>query len=709
MRLNFIDFYALGGLLVAIVLIFSPFLLASPTPVMDARSELGTDLPREMLPLAHFVKDTVREEGEIPLWRPYLLSGAPLVGHPVAPIFYPPNALVLILSVPLALNLLVLLHLWWGGVGFYLHLRLHGGFEWLPSLIGATIFALAPKTLAHISGGHYPMIAALGWFSWAWFAFTHYWQTHSWRWSLLLGVCLAAIALNDGRVLLILLIWLGICTLGYLQEGASWKRIAMLWLTAIPVMVGLAAIQLFPLLELLPYTNRSDLTYDDFSTGSLPPLLLMGILFPADLMFPEWYLYPGALALLLAVYGWTVGWGRQERWWGATAFVGLVMSLGTYTPLFQVLYLIPGFSLFRVPPRWWLLTMTAIAVLATYGINKWLNGQKPIGRRATVFVILLAIYLPSAGIELVAALPFASIAAALIFLAGYVVIKLLAGNSRQAVVSLLLLLFLDTGWVTHSLLVPHQESEVVETNEITAWLTENAREGERIFAPYSGLSPTFIVQNKLSTVDGYDPFLLKNYARFVEGAVGCDFRGYAVSVPAMQSNSDVDCEELVYDESRLAVLNMKYLVLPDEHALPTPLIEDDDLNLYVLDQNHRYFIQPEQSRCDTLKGVDVLETQHFANEELIRVQSETAGFLVRPVAWFPGWRVWVDGSPAHVYEVHCGFQGVRITEGQHAIRFEYAPLGYRIGKWVSLASVLGLSIAIGLLWFRDQLAAKELV
>jgi hypothetical protein len=194
-------------------------------------SDLGTDMTRETYPLARFVADSVRETGELPLWRPYLLSGAPLIGHPVGPLFYPPDWLVVILPVALALNLNVLFHLWWSGAGMYLVLRLETHLRPAPAFIGALVFAQSPKWIAHLGGGHWAIIAAVAWWPWAWLAFTRWWSTGRLRWAALLGVALGAQALNHGNYLILSGIWLGACTFGYARRGLKrWlKRAALGW------------------------------------------------------------------------------------------------------------------------------------------------------------------------------------------------------------------------------------------------------------------------------------------------------------------------------------------------------------------------------------------------------------------------------------------------------------------------------------------------
>ncbi|HUN07830.1 MAG TPA: hypothetical protein PLQ56_14565 [Aggregatilineales bacterium] len=73
------------------VLMMAPYLFTNPTPLIVANSDLGTDLTGEVYPQLKYVLGALREIGQVPTWRTYAMSGYPYIGHPVVPLFYPPN------------------------------------------------------------------------------------------------------------------------------------------------------------------------------------------------------------------------------------------------------------------------------------------------------------------------------------------------------------------------------------------------------------------------------------------------------------------------------------------------------------------------------------------------------------------------------------------------------------------------------------------
>jgi hypothetical protein len=176
-------------------LIFLPSLTGFPYPSADA---LYSDLSISHYPNAVFLKRSLGEQGVIPLWSSTILSGYPFAANPLAGLLYPPGWLALIFPLPLGFNLLVMLHLLWGGAGMYVLLRAEGLAQ-PPSLLAALAFGTLPKLFAHYGAGHLSLLYAVPWTPWL------LWSLHArgqrkfaggWWWTSLI---LAFIFLADPR------------------------------------------------------------------------------------------------------------------------------------------------------------------------------------------------------------------------------------------------------------------------------------------------------------------------------------------------------------------------------------------------------------------------------------------------------------------------------------------------------------------------------
>lgn len=82
-----------------------------------------------------------------------------------------------------------------------------------------------------------------------------------------------------------------------------------------------------------------------------------------------------------------------------------------------------------------------------------------------------------------------------------------------------------------------------------------------------------------------------------------------------------------------------------------------------------------------------------ANRVVVRVWMEHAGFLVLTDAYFPGWRVWVDGEEGKIYLTDYFLRSVYLEAGGHEVEFVYRPMSYKLGLWMM---VLGSGVVAAL-------------
>ena len=86
----------------------------------------------------------------------------------------------------------------------------------------------------------------------------------------------------------------------------------------------------------------------------------------------------------------------------------------------------------------------------------------------------------------------------------------------------------------------------------------------------------------------------------------------------------------------------------------------------------------------------------------VEVEAASGGYLVLTDAWYPGWRVWVDGQEAPLLRADLVFRAVRLDAGKHLVEFVYEPQSFRVGLLVSAAALLLLS-ALGMLgWLAGR-------
>ena len=163
-----------------------------------------SDLLISHWPNAYFLRQSLHKWGQIPLWNPTILGGAPFAADPLSGLWYPPNWLSFVVPISLAFNVIFWLHLAWAGWGTWLLARVEG-VGWLGGLMAAVAFSGTSKFIAHIGLGHLGLVSAVSWTPWLLVLIRRsvdeiYSKRDGWfRWAAMAGVALGALTLADPR------------------------------------------------------------------------------------------------------------------------------------------------------------------------------------------------------------------------------------------------------------------------------------------------------------------------------------------------------------------------------------------------------------------------------------------------------------------------------------------------------------------------------
>jgi len=328
-------------------------------------------------------------DGIVPLWNPLSRCGTPLAADPQSGALYPLNLPYLALPLVAASNAALLLHFSLAGIFMFWYLK-RLGVSGAASLFGAVVYMFSGFLTGHKS---------------------HTAMQNAGVWLPLILLCLAECARRPRGGFA----FLGAATVA-MQILAGHFQVAVL--TAIPALLVvllppcdtgvcaplgaragslaaffgggclLAAVLVVPAFEYARLSPRAAMSYADFTSYSFHPFLLPLLLFPNALgtelptPFGNYYWGPWNLSelgggfcgiaplALAAVAATTVLRSRRAvRLHATIAVAALVLVFGGHTPLYRLLYHLPGYNLFRCPSRNWLLYNFAIAALAADGLD----------------------------------------------------------------------------------------------------------------------------------------------------------------------------------------------------------------------------------------------------------------------------------------------------------------------------------------------------
>jgi hypothetical protein len=98
---------------------------------------------------------------------------------------------------------------------------------------------------------------------------------------------------------------------------------------------------------------------------------------------------------------------------------------------------------------------------------------------------------------------------------------------------------------------------------------------------------------------------------------------------------------------------------------------------------------PSQER-DPNAVAEVLSLSDNAME--VRTSSASPAILVTSDAYYPGWKVSIDGQNARLFRADYAIRGVWLPAGQHVVRFQFRPRSFYYGATISAISLLALLV-----------------
>jgi len=86
----------------------------------------------------------------------------------------------------------------------------------------------------------------------------------------------------------------------------------------------------------------------------------------------------------------------------------------------------------------------------------------------------------------------------------------------------------------------------------------------------------------------------------------------------------------------------------------------------------------------------------------IETTSDAPGFLILTDQYDPGWRAWIDATPARIYRADYLFRGIPVPVGQHRVELAYRPPSIIYGAVGTLVAVLLIGLLSGIECRRHQ-------
>ncbi|MEE9216273.1 MAG: hypothetical protein V3U32_02455 [Anaerolineales bacterium] len=726
-------------------------LISDPMGVLFWRGGAFSDLLISHWPNAAFVRHSLIEWGQLPLWNPMILSGAPFAADPLSGLYYPPNWLAFAIAPGFAFNLLAWLHLAWGGLGTWKLSRALGVSSG-PAIVAGLAFAGMPKLIGHIGLGHVSLVFAVCWTPWVLLAFDRAVRKMDLLPSAALaGAALGMVFLIDPRWYLPMallsgayVVWriahshkvsggdslgngpnweesegayhgnrpnlgrgaspqatedsqddgpnLGREPLSQAKEdppgdGPHWGRAASSLIIAGLMSLAIAAILAAPFGEFVSLSTRADLALGESAELSLPASYLLNVLAPEYAGWPEWQIYAGVVLLFLALAALA---GRaQGRWfWAGIIIFSFVLALGNLTPLYGLMSaLVPGFGQLRVPPRSLFLSSFALAMLAGMGLDQILKRRIPIKKLRVIGAALVGIMLPLA-------LWFWLQNQTALQSAAYVVSAALIGLSvLWAGISVgkpsQRLIF---GWcllIALDLSLINLSTLEVRPVPDTGNVFAQVEVGNaRVFSPSYSLPQLAAASAGIELADGINPLQLASYWEYMSRATGFDGDEYSVTLPPFSEGGPQAEWGFEPDATLMGNLSISQVV----SAYP---IADTKLEFEAMEDGLYIYNNPQARPRAWIEGGELVQIREQTANRLAMIATGP-GLLITSEIMYPGWEVEIDGTPGSLETYQGLLRAVHLPPGEHEVEFTFRSGSLRVG---ALISILGL-IVLASLWIR---------
>lgn len=715
--------------------------------------------------------------GRLPLWNPYTFAGAPFWADVQAAVFYPPSLLTLLLSAPwgfslFALEIEALAHMWLAATFTYLYAR------YLTANRGAAVIAAVTFTFSgYLTGYPTQQLAILEAAVWLPLILLCLHKTTeskdfdnkdarhfesaghlklrvspSWRWAMLAGVFLGLALLAGHPQTAFIMVVVSTIYLGFVNysppsslppsggdsslppagggsgPGAIFRMVikhtTIFWLTGL----GLAAIQFVPATEYTLLSVRAAGTYDAMA-GGFPLTDVVQLLLPGQVSFYS-PLYVGVVGLILAAW---IPFTRPHRmiaFWGVTAAVAFVITLGGNTFLYSGLYLfVPGFSMFRGQERWAFVVAFGLAMLAGYGFKHVLE-SKVVPRHLTrgLFLAMLAMtWLSFYGLNdtgwtpdspFYGLLGVSSLVTLLLGLAWgvWAVRGQMSAAAFTGLVTLLICFDLFTfNWQTN--LYPQPPEWHTQVPAVVAAIQADAAGPDAPYRVYNEyrLYGNYGIPYQIEDLWGSSPLWPARYDDLLAPPMPIERPWellnvkYVITwretlfVPSTVIYQAPAADGTTYVHRLEAVGPRAWLVYDAE-------IADDATTLHRIaeadfDRWHIALVAPDAAPYVANLGGEgesqpITPTIHHAGHLSYHVQTTAPALLITSEIDYPGWRATRNGDAVPILRAYYTLRAVPLPAGTHTIDMRFRPLSVTVGAIIS-ALTLGL-VVVASLWRQPR-------
>ncbi|MCX7880562.1 MAG: YfhO family protein [Ignavibacteria bacterium] len=681
-------------------------------------------------------------KGTIPFWNPFTFAGMPFLADIQVGFFYIFNRILSLFTLSgnnlpvFALELMIILHFLFSQINSFFLARFLK-ISTFGSIITAISYTFSMMMVAHII---HPMIVYhLAWLPLILLFYLKSFDEDKIYYSILAGLVLGLTILSGHpQTTLYLFTLLAISgiyqIIFYLRNHPKiLQTIRAFVLFVLPFLIGIGifAIQLLPSVELSKYAQRAEVSYEKATEGALQFKQIYTAIVPklfgwvegSNLGNSTFYLqfgnqlqthffwettyYFGVTAAILGLFAVLTGF-RERYVWLMVVFVvfGFLYSLGDGSPIFNLMYNLPFYGMFRNPGRILFFVTLGMSVLGGLGFDYlWKEALKkniiwklgiPFGLAFIISILASAgtfaqtfnapiiakeVIEDSGNIALLLVLTLAVIS----FLLNRAVL-----HPALAGILIMVLCFVDLFLVGASFnRNPNNPEKIYELKpELKAMLTPKPPESifrvsSRLYEPikFMAMQRNQGLIDGIMLIDGYNPLILERVLPPINDAKTVN------DLYNVRYEVRVDLEKSTWGfVEREGYFPRAWLVT--DFVVKNPNEVDEFMRKNIIDYRKTVVLEKEpqfvRSDTTTLEKTSVLCLYYSENYFKYRISTPKSAILVLSEIWFPEWRAYIDGIPFEVYRANYCFRAVEIPKGEHILEMKFESKSFKNGAYISL-------------------------
>lgn len=744
----------IGLLVLLTIMFFAPVLFSGTTFLPIGSDFINFNFPNDMFGARSL------QQGDIPLWNPYVANGQPYAADPNIGFFYPLRMLLFLFAFNYQwMTYSLIFHYFLAGTFTYLLALDMGANEWgsFAAGIGFMFTGIFVGQMDHIN-----IIYSSIWMPLVFLLFRRSVLRKQQAYALLAGLILSLSILGGHQQFSLYIgYWCSLWVVFYLIQARGKGLVSSIISLVLLCIVSLAAsaIQILPTVEFFQYSKRAIMSISEATNYSTPPNGWLLLIFPhffgqnylealpfwdVFVNVNEFYMYVGIVILFAALVGSYV-WRNWEKWFlVAVVVLSFLLTSGSATPIYKLAFqLVPGMQMVRVPSRFVFWVDSALILLAAFGIDWlitkakdindpiWKDVFKILGFGVMVSLIYWIVFPFVPALQAINTHPFVERmnnyrqTDALVF-AGFMLAMLVIFMlprkwpvfSKWMPFLLILLLIIDLFRAQQPRhFIKGDPLEQFTHPEILAFLQEDS---DPYRVDFTNVAYFLNGWNSLTGfLNGYlqirglpwNPFDLQTIVDYQEvsdfNSRFYDFRGAKYLVTGEDEQVPLDWQLQLDIPPSLALYENKNF-LPRAFMVYSAFVEPNREQALKMIQEEQY--DPAETVMlaggepfTGMSGNGRVEIVSMDNSLLsLTVDTDRPGYLVVSDTYYPGWRVFVNGQVKEIVRANHAFKAVFLEAGQTEVLFHYKSKPVEWGGIISLTVWMLVLVWVGALWWRKK-------